>query len=502
MNMMNNRQTMTAIQALLISMALSACLNHDKPQTDEVMVRVRDVEISRNEFIRRSEYAIRPAYCKGSNYIHKKIIINSLIAEKLFSLEAGENNALTADPDYQAYITGRQEQAMRQIHFYKEAFEKAEVSPQQINSEYKVAGRRYNISYFTLKDSGTAAVVQEQLASKGSAFEEVFKTLYPSTLLPSREISWQDPENSRIHALLFKNQPVKGQLMGPVNISDEQFVFLRINGWIDQPALSENDVLNRKQSVIEKLKDEKAWENYDVYVAEIMRAKTLQFHFEAFRKLVNITAPLYLKSAEAKEQIFNNAFWQNTESAEAFSTLPEQLDKINHLDLFKIDNTTWSVGQFRTYLKRHPLVFRKDSVNKSFAERFKLALVDMVRDYYITEDAYNKGYDKDPIVVQNRIIWEDHLRALYQKYNKLPVKSIAADSQQYVIEKYLNPYLDSLQLVYSNEIEINIKAFEALELTAIDMMVFEPDKPFPVVMPSFPLLTTDSRLDYGKTIEL
>ena len=40
-------------------------------------------------------------------------------------------------------------------------------------------------------------------------------------------------------------------------------------------------------------------------------------------------------------------------------------------------------------------------------------------------------------------------------------------------------------------------AFEAIELTATDMMVTQRGVPFPVMVPSFPILTTDSRLDYG-----
>ena len=53
----------------------------------DTLILINDKVITRDDFIRRSEYTIRPNYCKLSNNVHKKIILNSLIAEKLFAIE-------------------------------------------------------------------------------------------------------------------------------------------------------------------------------------------------------------------------------------------------------------------------------------------------------------------------------------------------------------------------------------------------------------------------------
>ena len=70
-----------------------------------------------------------------------------------------------------------------------------------------------------------------------------------------------------------------------------------------------------------------------------------------------------------------------------------------------------------------------------------------------------------------------------------------------VIERYLNPYIDSLQVKYHDVIRIDTDAFEDIQLTNIDMFVVQRNVPFPVIVPNFPLLTTDNTLDYGKKIE-
>ena len=65
----------------------------------------------------------------------------------------------------------------------------------------------------------------------------------------------------------------------------------------------------------------------------------------------------------------------------------------------------------------------------------------------------------------------------------------------------MNPKMDSLQNVYSDQIEINIDAFEKIKLTSTDMMVIQRGVPYPILVPSFPILTSDNKLDYGKRVD-
>ena len=51
-----------------------------------ILALVGNKAITVNDFIKRCEYVTRPPYCRGDNYIHKKIALNSLIAEKLFAI--------------------------------------------------------------------------------------------------------------------------------------------------------------------------------------------------------------------------------------------------------------------------------------------------------------------------------------------------------------------------------------------------------------------------------
>ena len=66
---------------------------------------------------------------------------------------------------------------------------------------------------------------------------------------------------------------------------------------------------------------------------------------------------------------------------------------------------------------------------------------------------------------------------------------------------FFNDIVDSLQAEYSNKIKINMNVFEKIQLTSTDMVVAQRGLPYPIVVPSFPILTSDDRIDYGSTIK-
>jgi hypothetical protein len=73
-------------------------------------------------------------------------------------------------------------------------------------------------------------------------------------------------------------------------------------------------------------------------------------------------------------------------------------------------------------------------------------------------------------------------------------KSNFQKGKKYSLE---NGIIDSLQNKYSNIIKINTDMFEKIEITATDMLVTERGLPYPFIVPSFPIITSDDKLDYG-----
>jgi hypothetical protein len=138
---------------------------------------------------------------------------------------------------------------------------------------------------------------------------------------------------------------------------------------------------------------------------------------------------------------------------------------------------------------------------RTFNENFKLAVADLIRDYYITQDAYDKGYDKFEEVQDNEDMWRANLLSVYQKNKYLVEMRVDSLDQYTIVRDYMPPLVDSLQQKYDKSIFINMTLFETIKLSQIDMIAVQPGQPFISVVPSFPLVTADDRLNYGSLLE-
>jgi hypothetical protein len=129
----------------------------------------------------------------------------------------------------------------------------------------------------------------------------------------------------------------------------------------------------------------------------------------------------------------------------------------------------------------------------------------MLRDRELAKVAYDRGYDKVNVVKRYTGMWRDALTALYQR-DKILQKRVQTNLDSLnmirIITDHLNPYIDSLQAKYNDQIYVNVEKFNEIKLTRIDMFATQKNVPFPIMVPSFPQLTTDHKLDYGQKMDI
>ena len=178
----NNEEVLMKFNKLIVVVdtvvsltSFNACSKKEKEQSypEKILAKIGNKDISLNEFIRRAEYTIRPQYCKGNTNIDKKIILNSLIAEKMLALESGEDNELMRDEHFQRSMQGRKEQLMREWMYNKDFVSKVKLKSEEVNRIYRVAGRKYKLNFFTVKEPTTAEQIQRSMLIGGKSFEEV-----------------------------------------------------------------------------------------------------------------------------------------------------------------------------------------------------------------------------------------------------------------------------------------------------------------------------------------
>jgi phage major head subunit gpT-like protein len=491
---------------LLTAIFLVSCGKRKSlPDSEKILVKIGDeATISLNEFIRRAEYTPRPSYCRQNTYLNKKIILNSLIAEKLLALEAGDDNPIFSDEEFQLYIQGRKEQAMRQWMHHVEATDQVVLKPSEIQEGYQRAGREYEIEYFSITDRKILDQVMPDYTSDPRQFEDLFYKLTGDTVLPRKKVKYLDRERDRVHEALFSKEFSVGDVLEPVRL-DNGSLFIRITGWSDEMALTENQQQERLTGVQEKMTEIQAGKIWTSRVSEIMRGKRMDFNEDVFHKLSALFFSVYFHDAEERRNQLIEKVWGVEEQD------PDQIvenlsdDAFLKQPFFSVDGQVWTVEDFRRAIKLHPLVYRERKMpSNEFAGQFRLAVADLVRDHYVTEEAYKKGYDQIPEVQRNVNMWRDTYGAMYQK--NVFLDSVKETRNFYkqshaILEDRLNPYIRQLQEKYYKRIELDFDLFESVSLASIDLFVKQPEQPFMYVVPAFPVLTSLHMIDYIARME-
>ena len=490
---------------LLFAMYQCGHQTAESPQ-EVILATINDtVTISLNEFIRRAEFTPRPPFCRRNSYLDKKIILNSLIAEKLMALETGGDNPISADPEFQRFLQGRKEQAMRQWMHRVEATEKVQLDTAKVKRAYRLAGREYEIRYYMLSDTSLVNQVKDRITTEPGLFEAVYERATQDSALPQRSVKWLDKEHPNVHDALFSREFEIGEVLPPVKIEADDYLFVQVTGWHDDMAFTPRQQQQRLDDVKETLTSREATVIWDARVAEIMRGKRLDFNASVFKELNQLFFNVYFHTDEERRDQFIEKIWdvERQETKEIMKNMTDE--EFLQQPFFQVDGTVWTVADFRDYIDIHPLVFRERKMpSHEFAQQFRFAIADLVRDYYVTQEAYKRGYDQVNVVRRNVAMWRDAFLAQYQRQKVLRERGETRNFNTHymdIFEEHLNPYIDELQRKYYKQIQLDFDTFEDIALTSIDLFVKQPEMPFKYVVPSFPLITDDHMLEYVTRME-
>jgi len=482
---------------------LIACSPVNKP-AGEVLARVGDRVITVEDFMRRAEYSLRPEYCSGEGPIPRKIILNSLIAEKILALEAQGQSRLDSNQAFLNYLQGREEQAMRLWLYKTDALDPVSIDTVMQRLAFQKAQRTFRVAYYQLGDTSNAAGFRKAIED-GFSFESIYAALSGRDSLPVREFDWFAREDPVVHRALFTGEPVQGEILGPLVTASGEILVMQVLGSTDRPALTASEISQRWRDVGERLRESAAQARYVHQVEQIMQGHSMELNQAVFLPYAERAGEQYLQTAEEKRALLNQSIWDLEEHLET-SPVPGGLPFDKAAILFSVDGQPWSIRQFEETLQRHPLVFRKRNMGRSeFAEQLKLAIADMIRDLEVTRVARERGLDQVPAVKQYRNQFRDYYLAREYRDQLLDRRGLDLDpavrSEIAALETVLDPLIDSLQQVYSDQIRINVDLFNSLQLTHVPLLASQQGVPFPLLVPPFPRLTTDHRLDYGHRME-
>ena len=482
---------------VLTALLLNSCSNKNTVSqlNLDVLAQVGNKIITKQDFMRRAEYTIRPDYCRQSNYIHKKIILNSLIAEKLTALEMEDKeDELLESKNFHYFLQGRKEQAMRKLYYYDNFYNKVSVPDSLIKKRFKLAGRTVDISYISLPDLIFVQKVNDLLL-KNISLEEIYDSIWGEDL-PNKKINFFDKEPKAIFSKLFESPIYKNQIIGPFENEDGSFLLMRVNGWSDKKFISTVDQEKTWDDVKDLIKEDLAKSSYIKFVEEIMSGHEMAFNSDIFDQYAYKASKTYLQDPVEKKEAINKLLWEEIENPKTISFQNDANVGPDDI-ILNYNGEDITVGKLNRLIKSHPLVFRKRKISEGkFRQELKFAIADLMRDLEINKKCYGQNLDKDIRVKINVDMWYDAYSS--KRYmSSLKLEEKLGTKNKYNLD---NNVINRLQDKYSNIIKINTDMFENITITSTDMLVSERGLAYPFIVPSFPIITSDDRLDYGSKL--
>ena len=456
----------------------------------QILVKVKDRIITKNDFIKRSEFTIRPNYCRSDNNIHKKIILNSLVAEKLMAIEiepfVDESN-FSSD-----FLSGIKEQKMREVYLNNEVYSEIQIDSLLINEHFYNSTKTYGFNFVSFSNDTIAANFNYYL-SNGRSFEEVSYDYLNVENIPYRQVDYNSENDPNVFFEIFSQKLKSNDILGPVISKDKKILFLKVVDIKDAPLITPKEKQNQFDMVYQRLLELKQIEAYDKFVLNLMSGSRLKFHEKPFFKLAEKAYNFYiLKNGVDKLE------------KQAFSLLDymDELQLKKEETFLNYNEKSLSIEDVDRLISKHPLLFRKEDISaEEFPLQFKYSIVDLIRDEEINQIAYLNNYDKHIEVISEYNLFKDatlstlHSRAILDRNN---ISSSEFDDNHIeILKDVFDPYIDSLKIKYSDQIQIDFDVFKDIKLTQIDLYAYKKGVPYPMLVPLFPIITKKHAIDYG-----
>ncbi len=479
------------IVLILLLTVLVSCVEEGE---ENVLAKIGDVEITVEEFLNRSELTPRPHYCRSGSEDDKIIILNTLVLEKLFAIEGRDKSELLEKKMFNAYIRGRKEQYMREELFGSMSVNENELDSADIARAYKLAGNVYDVEFYTL-NTKTAMELYNKMKSNPEQKNMLFDSLDQLEKVPRHQVDFYDPEYPSLHDALYSTQWNKGDIVGPIRLRETKYMVLKIDNVLYDLAMSQTQVTERRIRVKEKLVKKQTNLQWNQFTSELMSGKHIQFVPEITRKVAELWSKKFVDNEEITQL--------EGGSDQRYGKFVEEIELLANETMFKVNDKKWTVNDFKNELSSHPLVFRKVDLSPGeFIQQFRLAVVDLIQDHFVTREAYTRGLDEDKQIQRNTAMWEDAFLALEQRKKVFTqINATNADStKKQDFHALIDPYLDKLAQKYKEQIEVNVDLLRSVKLTHTDYVTVQQFVPYNKLVPMFPVLTRIDDLKFGSLL--
>jgi hypothetical protein len=305
-----------------------------KKPKEAILAEIGDKTITTDEFIKRAELTVRPLYPAANAEADKGIVLNNLVFEKVFAIEAGDQNMLAKNENFKSYLQGIQEQNMRKRLFEEVATNAVKIDSAELNTRFQLSKREYRLSYFSIHGDQIAAQITQRIKQDPGQRDSVFNEMRSRTGKTfEKEIKWNDPESDQVHNALFSRPLAKDQILGPIRTDDGNYLIIKVTDWRELPIIGPESNRIQRQEVLDKMRSLKSNKIWNEYKYNLMKGKEIVFDPNTMKRIVD----LFVEQYAAIGQIKQNQNADNRDLNDISINFSETMDSMVDLPFFTVD---------------------------------------------------------------------------------------------------------------------------------------------------------------------
>ena len=362
------------------------------------IAKVGDVVISEKEYQTRLNFSSFLKELKNEENI-KKVVLSSLLAEKILAEEAINNNFQS---DLLDILVNQNHKELMIEYVRKDSVDsQVDVTIDEIMLEFKRKTSVLDVKYITIADIATASKLKKQIKS-GHSFEKVAAAYidqmgWTGQGIPVKKITWY-PDQPDMEFDLYNL--AEGSTSDPISAFGEYYLVKIDNIYpIEDPVHSN---LEKSMSELRKeILDRKISQKYKTFYREKILPKLGEVNWKIIDKVVE---DIQIKSFPENQTVKQNSLPDNN----YFNSL--EVLKTEKAVQFK--NYNWTVEQLFQNLRVGPYVF--DLENNKNLKKSLVYNINLLLEHEAWYDIANElEYEQDTRVQEDHSVWKHYYYATY-----------------------------------------------------------------------------------------
>ncbi|MGD9899266.1 MAG: hypothetical protein AB7T22_09090 [Calditrichaceae bacterium] len=455
---------------LMFTITVAGCGSADNKEN---IAQINNLGITTTEFQDRLNYNPYLRTITDIN-IAKKIVLSSLIAEKILSLENEEKSRVNENVNL--LIRQHLREAMIE-QFRRDSVEsRIEISDAELQHEYQKSLREIDIRYIAF-DSLNAALEVKSKIDSGISFEAAVRDYmknrgWSAESIPSKKIQWAN-EDYDLEEKIYK---LKYDEISNVIKAHGEYYLIKIDDIKIIGKQSQADYKNRLPALEDRILRNKIKKQYRAVYQRTILKESGNVEWE------NLKTAAKLVSDEIE---FSKNDPVQTGPIE-YKPLPENIylnrqtilnDLKNNTAVNFPDGSTWTFQELMVQLKYGPYAFdfsNRESFINSFIQNVRL----LMEHEAVYKLANKNGYEQNKLVRDEFLMWKSYYQANSFRYDLLKeldsnITSNNLQPENQAIEEKRLEYFDAKLTSYAEnyKILINKAVYDTVSLNKLDMVV-------------------------------